>query len=49
MPLGEIYLPSDPPLMFKAVRAVKKPCLVYKVLAAGRRIATQAEIRVRFS
>jgi hypothetical protein len=27
------------------VRAVKKPCLVYKVLAAGRHIASKAEIR----
>ena len=32
LPLGEIYLPSDPPRMFKVVKAVKKPCLVYKVL-----------------
>jgi len=45
LPLGEIYLPSDPPRMLKTVRAVKKPCLVYKVLAAGRRIASKAEIR----
>jgi hypothetical protein len=45
LPLGEIYLPSDPPRMFKVVQAVKKPCLVYKVLAAGRRIGTKAEVR----
>src|SRR5258708_4853390 len=45
LPLGEIYLPSDPPRMLKSVRAVKKPCLVYKVLAAGRRIPINAEIR----
>jgi len=45
LPLGEIYLPSDPPRMFKAIKAVKKPCLVYKVLAAGRRIGSAAEIR----
>src|SRR5262249_44498525 len=36
LPLGEIYLPSDPPKMFKVVQAAKKPCLVYKVFAAGR-------------
>jgi hypothetical protein len=48
LPLGEIYLPSDPPRMFKVVRAVKKPCLVYKVLAAGRRIGSKAEIRECF-
>jgi hypothetical protein len=48
LPLGEIYLPSDPPRMFKVVRAVKKPCLVYKVLAAGRRIGSAAEVRACF-
>jgi hypothetical protein len=48
LPLGEIYLPSDPPRMFKVVQSVKKPCLVYKVLAAGRRISNVAEIRECF-
>jgi hypothetical protein len=48
LPLGEIYLPADPPRMLKVVRAVKKPCLVYKVLAAGRRIGTKAEVRECF-
>ena len=42
LPLGEIYLPSDPPRMFKTIKAVKKPCLVYKVLAAGRRVDGKA-------
>ena len=48
LPLGEIYLPSDPPRMFKVIRSVKKPCLIYKVLAAGRRIGNKAEIRECF-
>jgi hypothetical protein len=48
LPLDEIYLPSDPPRMFRVVRSVKKPCLVYKVLAAGRRIDSGAEIRECF-
>jgi hypothetical protein len=48
LPLGEIYLPSDPPRMLKVIRAVKKPCLTYKVLAAGRRIASKAEVRECF-
>jgi len=48
LPLGEIYLPSDPPRMFKVIKAVKKPCLVYKVLAAGRRIGSKAEVRQCF-
>jgi hypothetical protein len=48
LPLGEIYLPSDPPRMFKAVQAARKPCLVYKVLAAGRRIENRSQIRTCF-
>jgi hypothetical protein len=48
LPLGEIYLPSDPPRMFRVIQATRKPCLVYKVLAAGRRINTPAEIRSCF-
>src|SRR5438034_10010530 len=45
LPLGEIYLPSDPPRMFKVIRSVRKPCLAYKVLAAGRRVNNPAEVR----
>ncbi len=48
LPLGEIYLPADPPRMFKVIQATRKPCLVYKVLAAGRRIQTPAEVRQCF-
>ena len=48
LPLGEIYLPSDPPRMFKVIQATKKPCLAYKVLAAGRRVGTPAEVRSAF-
>jgi len=45
LPLGEIYLPSDPPKMFKVIKAARKPCLAYKLLAAGRRVSTPAEVR----
>jgi hypothetical protein len=45
LPLGEIYLPSDPPRMFKAIKATSKPCLAYKLLAAGRRIGSPPEVR----
>jgi hypothetical protein len=48
LPLGEIYLPTDPPRMFKVIRSTKKPCLVYKVLAAGRRIGSPKEVRQCF-
>jgi hypothetical protein len=49
LPLGEIYLPTDPPRMFKVVQTTRKPCLVYKVLAAGRRISSPAEVRACFA
>jgi hypothetical protein len=45
LPLGEIYLPSDPPRMLQTIRAARKPCLAYKVLAAGRRVGSPDEIR----
>jgi hypothetical protein len=35
-PLGEVYLPEDPPRMCRAIRQTTKTCLAYKVLAAGR-------------
>jgi hypothetical protein len=36
LPVGEVYLKSDPPRMFKAMRQTKRPCLAFKILAAGR-------------
>jgi hypothetical protein len=45
LPLGEVYLPSDPPRMFQTIQATRKPCLAYKVLAAGRRVSNLAEVR----
>jgi hypothetical protein len=48
-PLGEIYLPSDPPKMMAVIRRTKKPCLAYKVFAAGRTIRTPQEIREKLA
>jgi hypothetical protein len=36
IPVGEVYLPGDPPRMFQAIRQTKRPCLAFKILAAGR-------------
>jgi hypothetical protein len=36
IPVGEVYLPNDPPRMFKAIQQTEKPCLAFKILAAGR-------------
>jgi hypothetical protein len=49
LPDREIYLPSDPKRMFDTIQAARKPCLVYKVLAAGRRIDTPAMVRGCFA
>jgi hypothetical protein len=48
IPLGEIYLPSDPARMFEVIQRARKPCLAYKILAAGRRIDTPAQVRQCF-
>jgi hypothetical protein len=36
LPVKEVYLEDDPPRMFKAMRQTDKPCLAFKILAAGR-------------
>ena len=36
IPVGEVYLPLDPPRMFQAMRQTRRPCLAFKILAAGR-------------
>ena len=36
IPVGEVYLPNDPPRMFKAIRQTTRTCLAFKILAAGR-------------
>ena len=33
---GEIYVQSDPPRMYKAMRQTAKTCFAFKILAAGR-------------
>ncbi len=43
-PVGEVYLPEDPPRMFETIRKTKRTCLCYKVLAAGRRTDSPKEI-----
>jgi hypothetical protein len=48
-PLGEIYLPSDPPRMMETIRKARKPCLVYKVLAAGRTVDSPRQVKERMT
>jgi hypothetical protein len=48
LPLGEIYLPGDPPRMFSVIQKTRKPCLAYKVLAAGRRVESPSQVKQAF-
>jgi hypothetical protein len=36
LPVREVYLKSDPPRMFRAMQQTRRPCLAFKILAAGR-------------
>ena len=33
---GDCYLQSDPPKMYRVMRATRKPCFAFKIMAAGR-------------
>jgi hypothetical protein len=47
-PLGELFLASDPLHMTARVREVKKPCLAFKILAAGRVSGTAEGVEKAF-
>ena len=36
LPPHKVYLSEDPPRMFQSIRNTKRPCLAFKILAAGR-------------
>ena len=36
IPIREVYLEGDPPRMYRAMQQTNKPCLAFKILAAGR-------------
>ena len=44
-PPSEVYLQGDPPRMFQVMRQTKKPCLAFKVLAAGRRAGSTRAVQ----
>lgn len=48
IPVGEVYLPLDPPRMFKAIRQTQRPCLAFKILAAGRLSERKAWVEQAF-
>ena len=47
--IGELYLADDPKRMTAQVRQVKKPCLAFKILAAGRLCDTKASLENAFA
>jgi hypothetical protein len=48
LPVDELYLRGDPARMTAVVRQVAKPCLGFKILAAGRMCTTRASIESAF-
>jgi hypothetical protein len=44
-PLGEVYLREHRDTMCRQIRQTSKPCIVFKVLAAGRTIRSKGQIR----
>jgi hypothetical protein len=48
IPVGEVYLPLDPPRMFKMIQQTSKPCLAFKILAAGRFSSRQELVEKAF-
>jgi len=47
--LGEVYLLADPPRMLQAICEAQKPCLAYKILAAGRTVDSPQQIKERMT
>jgi hypothetical protein len=48
-PLGEIYLSEHRAKMCELIRSTSKPCIAFKVLAAGRAIGSRERIREEFA
>ena len=44
----EVYLEADPPRMYKVVQQTFRTCLVFKILAAGRRCGQQGQVEQAF-
>jgi hypothetical protein len=44
----EAYLPEDRERMVRFIRSTRKPCLAFKVLAAGRNATTPEQLRAAF-
>jgi len=49
IPIPEVYLEEDPPRMWKAMRQTPRPCLAFKILAAGRLCEKQETVERAFA
>ena len=47
-PPSEVYLQGDPARMYQVMRQTKKPCLAFKILAAGRRAGSPRAVEEAF-
>ena len=45
---SEVYLQGDPPRMYKVFQQIKKPCVAFKILAAGRVSNPEAAFKQAF-
>jgi hypothetical protein len=48
LPLGQVFLESDPPRMCRAIRQARRPCLAFKILAAGRHGSSPEQLERAF-
>ena len=48
LPPKEVYLEGDPPRMFRVMQTTDKPCLAFKILAAGRLCDRQEWVEAAF-
>jgi hypothetical protein len=49
IPIPEVYLEEDPPRMWQAMRQTTRPCLAFKILAAGRVCEKQETVERAFA
>ena len=48
IPVREVYLEEDPPRMYRMIRQTERPCLAFKILAAGRLCERQDAVEAAF-
>ncbi len=48
VPLGDTFFAEDAPRMCAVIQKIQKPCLAYKILAAGRKCQSPREVRQTF-